>query len=343
MCYTTFVNELDNMAKSWKERSAKVQVKESDLPSSIPPQTGLVFNIWYNKWSQGQGGQSKFISPFKLNPGLHSGKTLGDKQETRFFCLYFAKGMCCLGKKCQYMHHVPENEDVLRLSTKTDVLDCFGREKFAFYRDDMAGVGSFRKRNKTLYVGGISSALGNRPLKPNQIENRIRFLFSELGEIDKLHYLETKNCAFIKFKRQCNAEFAKEAAADQTLLIPSDKEWEDRLQTAGLQVKWAHDDPNPRAKREEEEEKRQETLDLMVHLLDKGNQHRATEEVKKSENEPDKDTDESIFSGDVLNRLRKRRMNLKSENAKEKRQKTEEPPKASLVDYPSSSDNDDNE
>ncbi|GAV46541.1 hypothetical protein ZYGR_0A01330 [Zygosaccharomyces rouxii] len=248
--------------------------------------------------------------------------------------------MCCLGKKCQYMHHVPENEDMLRLAAKTDVLDCFGREKFAFYRDDMAGVGSFRKHNKTLYVGGISSALGNRPLKSNQIENRIRFLFSELGEIDKLHYLESKNCAFIKFKRQCNAEFAKEVVANQSLLIPSDREWEERLQLTGLQVKWAHDDPNPRAKREEEEEKRQETLDLMVHLLDKSNETQAAEEVKKGENESAEEKHGRIFSGEVLNKLRKRKTNFKSENAKEKRQKTEEPQKASLVDYPSSSSED---
>lgn len=334
------------MSKSWKEKSAKVQVKESDLPSSVPPQTGLVFNIWYNKWSQGQGGQSKFVSPFRLDPESQSGRTLGDKQGTEFFCLYFAKGMCCLGKKCQYMHHVPENEDILRLAAKTDVLDCFGREKFAFYRDDMAGVGSFRKHNKTLYVGGISSALGNRPLRSNQIESRIRFLFSQLGEIDKLYYLEPKNCAFIKFKRQSNAEFAKEAVANQTLLIPSDREWADRLQMTGLQVKWAHDDPNPRAKREEEEEKRQETLDLMAHLLDKGNeknQNKIVENVKGSENESDKSKHEEIFSSEVLSRLRKRKMNVKSENVG-KRQKTQDPePKTSLVDYPSSSEDEGDE
>lgn len=329
------------MSKSWREKSARAQVKETDLPSSIPPQTGLVFNIWYNKWSQGQGGQNKFVSPFRLDPKVHSGKTLGDRQGTQFFCLYFAKGMCCLGKKCQYMHHVPEDEDMVRLVAKTDVLDCFGREKFAFYRDDMAGVGSFRKSNRTLYVGGITSALGNRPLKSNQVTNRVRSLFSELGEIDKLHYVETKNCAFVKFKRQCNAEFAKEAVSNQTLLTPSDREWGERFQTTGLQVKWAHDDPNPRAKREEEEEKRQETLDLMVHLLDKSNGDRAIEETKERRKEPNEKLSGGIFNEEVLSRLRKRKVSSESESASEKRQKKEEPARAPLVDYPSSSDDSD--
>ena len=33
--------------------------------------------------------------------------------------------------------------------------DCFAREKFVDYRDDMGGVGSFMRVNRTLYVGRI--------------------------------------------------------------------------------------------------------------------------------------------------------------------------------------------
>ena len=31
--------------------------------------------------------------------------------------------------------------------------DCFARDKFADYRDDMGGVGSFQRQNRTLYIG----------------------------------------------------------------------------------------------------------------------------------------------------------------------------------------------
>lgn len=322
------------MSTSWRDRSAKVQVKETDLPSSIPPQTGLVFNIWYNKWSQGQSGQTRFVNPFRLDTNVHPGITLGDRQGTEFFCLYFAKGMCCLGKKCRYMHHVPEDEDALKLAAKTDVLDCFGREKFAFYRDDMGGVGSFRKRNRTLYVGGINAALANRSLKSVQIETRLRVLFSNLGELDKLRFVESKNCAFIKFKKQCNAEFAKEVISNQTLLIPSDKEWGDRLQMTGLMVKWANDDPDPRAQKAENEEQKQESINLMTHLLEKHkNELRSELFIGSSDNNPTKKSPSRIFSNEMLEKLRKRKVCV-NENF-EKRQRIA-PQKTPLVDYPSS-------
>ncbi|EJS44446.1 cwc2p [Saccharomyces arboricola H-6] len=253
--------------KSWKDRSAKVQVGESELPSSIPAQTGLTFNIWYSKWSQGFGGNTRFVSPFFLQPQVHSGKSRGDNDGQLFFCLFFAKGMCCLGSKCQYLHHIPDEDDVSKLALRTEVLDCFGREKFADYRDDMGGVGSFRKKNKTLYIGGIDGALNSKHLKSTQIESRIRFVFSRLGEIERIRYVEDKNCAFVKFKYQTNAEFAKEAMSNQTLLLPSDKEWDDRKEGTGLLVKWANEDPDPAAQKRLHEEQKLESLNMMVRLI----------------------------------------------------------------------------
>ena len=176
---------------SWRDKPARIQVKEKDLPSTIPQQNGLSFNVWYNKWSQGGSGNGgdRFVNPFKLEPTLHSGLTLGDKEGSRVFCLYFAKGMCCLGKKCHYLHHVPDEEDNLKLKGN-DVLDCFGREKFSSYRDDMGGVGSFLKLNRSLYVGGISGAINNKTnLKPSQIESRIRFTFGKLGDVESVRYI----------------------------------------------------------------------------------------------------------------------------------------------------------
>lgn len=299
--------------KTWRDRSAKVQVPESELPSSIPSQTGLVFNVWYNKWSQGSNEQKRFVNPYKLDPAKHSGVTRGDKEGAHFFCLYYAKGMCCLGKRCQYMHHIPEDEDIARLSMKTDVLDCFGREKFGFYRDDMGGVGSFRKLNRTLYIGGLSGALNNKQLKASQIESRIRFVFGGLGEIDRVRFVESKNCAFVKFRHPANAEFAKEAMSNQTLLLPSDKEWDDRKEGTGLLCKWANDDPDPEARKREEEDQKRESVKMMVKLINSHTSNvdpaQKTETKRVSESLESSSThDSSIFSQGLLNKLKKRKL-----------------------------------
>lgn len=322
-------------AKSWKDRSAKVQVRESELPSSIPSQTGLVFNVWYNKWSQGSNEQKRFVSPYRLDPKAHPGVTRGDKEGTPYFCLYFAKGMCCMGKRCQYMHHIPEDDDHTRLALKTDVLDCFGREKHGSYRDDMGGVGSFRKVNRTIYIGGLNGALNNKDLKPSQIEGRIRFMFASLGAVDRIRYVENKNCAFVKFKHSSSAEFAKEAMSNQTLLLPSDKEWEDRREGTGLLCKWANDDPDPEAKRREEEAQKQESVKMMVKLL---NGHLAGNDEGKSQEKrslADSDSQSSLFSQDLLESLKKRKIIKPKASSESNLKATSEAPK-SLVDYSSS-------
>ncbi|QLQ81915.1 hypothetical protein HG537_0G01690 [Torulaspora globosa] len=327
--------------KSWRDKPAKVQVPESELPSSIPSQTGLVFNIWYNKWSQGSNEQKRFVSPYRLDPKTHPGVTRGDKDGTAYFCLYFAKGMCCMGRRCQYMHHIPEDEDHVRLALKTEVLDCFGREKHGSYREDMGGVGSFRKANRTLYIGGLSGALNNKELKPSQIEGRIRFMFGSLGAIDRVRYVENKNCAFVKFKYTSSAEFAKEAMSNQTLLLPSDKEWEDRKEGTGLLCKWANDDPDPEAKRREEEAQKQESVNMMVKLL---SDHLSKDTPLQGEISQGKriiennDSNSSIFSKGVLERLKKRKTikHLKTGNSSVK---TTSCISSSLMEY-SSSDED---
>ncbi|AHY74808.1 ADI_G0007810.mRNA.1.CDS.1 [Saccharomyces cerevisiae] len=318
---------------SWRDKSAKVQVKESELPSSIPAQTGLTFNIWYNKWSQGFAGNTRFVSPFALQPQLHSGKTRGDNDGQLFFCLFFAKGMCCLGPKCEYLHHIPDEEDIGKLALRTEALDCFGREKFADYREDMGGIGSFRKKNKTLYVGGIDGALNSKHLKPAQIESRIRFVFSRLGDIDRIRYVESKNCGFVKFKYQANAEFAKEAMSNQTLLLPSDKEWDDRREGTGLLVKWANEDPDPAAQKRLQEELKLESLNMMVHLIN-NNTNSAGTEVNNMNNErldrtfPEASVDNvkkrllpldnGMESDDFIEKLKKVKKNISRENISSK-------------------------
>lgn len=126
-------------------------------------------------------------------------------------------------------------------------------------------------KNKTLYVGGIDGALNSKHLKPTQIESRVRFVFSRLGDIDRIRYVEDKSCAFVKFKHQASAEFAKEAMSNQTLLLHSDKEWDDRKEGTGLLVKWANEDPDPAAQKRLLEEQKLESLNMMVRLLNNNN------------------------------------------------------------------------
>lgn len=58
--------------------------------------------------------------------------------------------------------------------------DCFAREKFSDYRDDMGGVGSFSRQNLTLYVGRIKET-GNG----HETEAVVRRHFKDWGDIDR--------------------------------------------------------------------------------------------------------------------------------------------------------------
>jgi len=58
--------------------------------------------------------------------------------------------------------------------------DCFARDKFADYRDDMGGVGSFNRQNRTLYVGRIKET-GNGP----ETEEAVIRHFKEWGVIER--------------------------------------------------------------------------------------------------------------------------------------------------------------
>lgn len=58
--------------------------------------------------------------------------------------------------------------------------DCFARDKFSDYRDDMGGVGSFNRQNRTLYVGRIKET-GTGP----ETEEVVLRHFKEWGDIER--------------------------------------------------------------------------------------------------------------------------------------------------------------
>ncbi|KAK5061584.1 Pre-mRNA-splicing factor [Exophiala bonariae] len=213
-----------------KRRPARPQVDPSTIKSEPPPQTGTIFNIWYNKWSGGDREDaylSKTAAPSRCNIRNDSGWTAADKTPGSYFCLFFARGLCPKGHECQYLHRLPTVFDVFNPN-----IDCFGRDKHSDYRDDMGGVGSFMRQNRTLYVGRIHVT--------DDIEEVVARHFQEWGEIERTRVLTGRGVAFITYVNEANSQFAKEAMAHQAL---------DNSEI--LNVRWATVDPNPlSAKRE---------------------------------------------------------------------------------------------
>lgn len=168
----------------------------------------------------------------KTDIGLTRANTTGVK----YICLFFARGCCPYGWECEYLHQLPDESFSLLDSSK----DCFARDKFADYRDDMGGVGSFNRQNRTLYIGRIKET-GTGP----ETEEIVRRHFKEWGEIEHddsetgwaVKVLQYRSVAFVTYKSEFSAQFAKEAMACQSLD-------NDEI----LNVRWATEDPNPTSK-----------------------------------------------------------------------------------------------
>ena len=159
-----------------KRRPARPQVDPSTLKAGeLPPQTGTVFNIWYNKWSGGDREDkyaSKVHAESRCSIARDSGYTRADKVPGSYFCLFFARGLCPKGHECEYLHRLPTIHDLFNPN-----IDCFGRDKHSDYRDDMGGVGSFMRQNRTLYVGRIHVS--------DDIEEIVARHFTEWGQIER--------------------------------------------------------------------------------------------------------------------------------------------------------------
>ena len=214
-----------------KKRPARPQVDASTITSEPPPQTGTIFNVWYNKWSGGdRDNPSQFASENRCNIEGDSGYTTADEVRGSYFCLFFARGKCPKGKDCQYLHRLPGLHDIFNPN-----VDCFGRDRFADYRDDMGGVGSFMRPNRTLYIGKIHVT--------DDVEEIVARHFAEWGQVDSVRVLGNRGVAFVKYTNMANAEFAKEAMAHQSL-----------EHSEVLNVRWATQDPNPAAQKREQRE-----------------------------------------------------------------------------------------
>ncbi|KAH0538606.1 Pre-mRNA-splicing factor [Glutinoglossum americanum] len=230
-----------------KRRPARPQVDLDTLKSGeLPPQTGTVFNIWYNKWSGGDREDkyaSKVHAESRCNIARDSGYTRADKVPGSYFCLFFARGLCPKGHECEYLHRLPTIHDLFNPN-----IDCFGRDKHSDYRDDMGGVGSFMRQNRTLYVGRIHVS--------DDIEEIVARHFTEWGQIERIRVLNSRGVAFITYTNEASSQFAKEAMAHQSL---------DHNEI--LNVRWATVDPNPMAQAREKRKIEEQAAEAVRRAL----------------------------------------------------------------------------
>ena len=142
--------------------------------------------------------------------------------------MFFARGLCPRGRDCEYLHRLPTSVHDIYSGN----VDCFGRDKHSDYRDDMGGTGSFMRQNRTLYVGRIHPT--------DDIEEVVARHFAEWGPVERIRVLPTRGVAFVTYKTESLAQFAKEAMAHQSL---------DHDEV--LNVRWATVDPNPASQKRE--------------------------------------------------------------------------------------------
>lgn len=251
------------------KRPARLQVDADAIENEQAPQ-GTTYNIWYQRWSGGDSsnkGRPTTNSPYRVNIAKDTGYTRAEASLN--ICIYFARGCCDRGPSCHYWHRLPTAEDV-----KVPTLDCFGRDKTSSYQEDMGGVGLFRRYNPTLFVTGLSGL--------KDLESHISKVFGEFGPVEKVRVLYGKGCAFVRYRWEVLAQFAKEAMQAQSL-------------GGGeiLQIKWAHEDPSAEARKDEQNRINNEAMELVKGLL--------TEEDQTHETKHQDGIVETVFDADSEN------------------------------------------
>ncbi|GAA5933520.1 hypothetical protein JCM1841_006341, partial [Sporobolomyces salmonicolor] len=194
--------------KMVKRKPARKQVEQGQVEKKQPEQTGQTYNVWYHKWAGGDKYDSYGIkekSQTRVDIRKDAGYTRADGGGNNYVCLFFARGCCPYGSECSYLHRLPPPQHILPDAS----LDVFGREKHSGYRDDMGGVGSFNRQNRTLYIGRIKET--------RETAEVIEEHFSEFGEIERIKILSNRGVAFVTYVSELNAQFAKEAMMHQSL------------------------------------------------------------------------------------------------------------------------------
>ncbi|KAI5951600.1 CWC2 [Candida jiufengensis] len=297
------ITSSDPMSKPARLQVDINSIEENDKP---PPQQigSSTFNIWFLKYS---GGDSSVInsfvkSKFRLNVEKDQGYTRARNNSP--ICLFFSRGCCYMGSNCKYFHCLPNK---VKVSNTNQAVDCFGRNKTSDYNDDMDGVGSFNRINKTLYIGGLI-------MKPN-IEELMSKNFEEFGDIEKIKVIYNKNIAFITMKTESEAQFAKEAMDRQCLINYGNKSSSSSSTTSTnnntntnnnpstltslrhsnskevLHIRWANLDRNPDAQAQDKRKFEEMAMETVKSMLN----NNTTKRIKIS-NEPNKNENSKISS-----------------------------------------------
>jgi hypothetical protein len=214
----------------------------------VTPTHSGFYNLWYHRISgdydfKDRPKRSNAPSA-RCNIKRDAGRTKGDSMQGAWLCLYFARGQCHLGPDCAYLHRRPTDYDDARLDMMHDV---FGRGRHMTDRDDMGGVGSFSRENRTLYIGGLRNARGGN------IEEDVIKAFAEWGDLEHVRVIGSKSIAFVRYRLRAGAEFAKEAMADSSF-------GHDEV----LNIRWANEDPNPSLKRKVDREMQEKGADAIL-------------------------------------------------------------------------------
>lgn len=217
--------------KALLERPARRQATE--VRAYAPVMSGD-YNIWYHRYAGYEYRESRRErgTLTRCVAARDIGRTRagsGGGGAVAALCIHFALGNCVKGPLCTYRHALPNDDDERRIGITHDV---FGRERFKTDRDDMGGVGSFSRENRTLYVSGLKA-----DITPADYEPIVRRHFGEWGELEYVRVLPQRGIGFVRYRLRTAAEFAKVAMGDQSL---DDEEV--------LNIRWAHVDPNPIAK-----------------------------------------------------------------------------------------------
>ena len=232
----------------YSKRPARKQIEQSQVKQLQAPEGCNEYNIWYDRYlgEQWSHGKELVAAEYRCCVRRDSGRTKADSRhgEAAYCCIFFARGACVNGPDCTFLHRVPKPEDDKKLP---ELRDIFGRERYSTDRDDMRGVGNFNRMNKTLYVGGVKMLRGAEATHKSLLRH-----FSEWGHVDQLRLIPSKCIAFVTYTLRACAEFALEAMHCQTLD-------NDDL----LNIRWAYDDPNPRAKQLAEERLRDQFMEHM--------------------------------------------------------------------------------
>ena len=99
----------------------------------------------------------------------------------------------------------------------------------------MSGIGTFSHECRSLYIADLRMNESS-PTPVKEMVSSLYDHFKTFGVVEDVNFLPFKSTGFVRFKHRYYAEFAREAMQNQPFGL-----------SEIITVKWAHEDPNPRA------------------------------------------------------------------------------------------------